>query len=120
MNVTNLPINRRLELFEDWYKEVNSRNGSFSFGNEIDLTPEQINDPSYIIPEWGCGVPHWMCEEKLGDKVGKLCKCNASGIEGTLLGVQCTYEDFYYKIKDKLTGEIIYDTACSHIEFLED
>lgn len=118
MNVTNLPLKVRLDLFNKWLSERSSSH-EFDFGNEIDLTKEQLSNPNYIIPEWGCGCPDWMYKERLSDKIGMRCStgCNDSIYEyGTFLGIQATYEDFYYKIM-KEDGKVVCSSCVGDIQF---
>lgn len=122
MNVTNLPLSDRIRIYQDWVEDIQSEyhqySPSFDVGNEIDLTPEQLSDPDYIIPEWGCGVPTWMIDERLSDKIGRKCIVKGSEESGIFLGIQCTYEDFYYKIQHE-DGQIRYHSCVSKLEFLD-
>lgn len=53
MKVHNFPIEKRLELFNQWCKklESSSEKDLFNTGNDIYITPYQLQDPGYIIPE---------------------------------------------------------------------
>lgn len=121
MNVTNLLIEERLKLFKEWLTRVRESN-NFDFGNEINFTKDQLLDPSYVIPEWGCGFPSWVKEEKLAENIGKKCY-TSDGVNihehGTFLGLQATYEDFYYRILTD-SGKESYDTCVCKIKFLSD
>ena len=132
MDVSNLPENERIELFNKWISN-RKRNGEFDFGNEINFTKSQLSDPNYIIPEWECSLPEWVFSKKLSEMIG--CKCSTgtpggeyadSRIRGTFLGLQATYEDFYYVIKSDVdirshnSGDIVYDTCVNGIKFYTD
>lgn len=123
MDVSNLPKWDRIRLFNKWVRGLKHKKGEFDFGNEINLTRSQLSDPNYIIPEWGCEIPEWMINEKLSEKIGMKCSTGTlmgnykdSGIRGTFLGIQATYEDFYYIINSDI-GDIIYDTCVNRIRF---
>lgn len=131
MDVSNLPENERIELFNKWL--TNRSSGEFNFGNEINFTKSQLSDPNYIIPEWGCKLPKWVFSRRLSEMIGRKCSTGTpggeytdSGIRGTFIGLQATYEDFYYIIKLDVSifnhkpGEIIYDTCVNGIKFYTD
>lgn len=123
MNVTSLPVEERLRLFNLWVKdreELNSKyEGCIPFeeyneGNHIDITDEQLKDPTYIIPEWNTTLPVFCFDEKLYEKIGR--KVYLNGRNGIFLGINCTYVDFYYKIK--FGDNIEYISCVANLKFL--
>lgn len=56
MKVHNFQIEKRMELFNRWVKKRGERDNNFikyfyDEGNDIYITPYQLQDPDYIIPE---------------------------------------------------------------------
>jgi hypothetical protein len=128
MNVTNLSIEERLKLFNEWLefrRKYDDMDESLSLddpdfgyyieGNDIYLTKEQSEDPNYILPEWGQPLPDWMIEES--KNIGK--KCIASrGVPGIFKGFVVSYTDYYYLITLD-TGKDILGSCVGHIQFID-
>lgn len=82
MNVSDLPLEERIRLYKEWQEYNDSREEVVNFGDpdfaysvfghDMYFTKEQLEDPNYIVPEFGMGLPDWMRE--LSSKIGKLIK----------------------------------------------
>lgn len=62
MKVHNFQIEKRMELFNRWVKKRGERDNNstkyfYDRGNDIYITPYQLQDPDYIIPEWDMTIP---------------------------------------------------------------
>lgn len=62
MKVHNFQIEKRMELFNRWVKKRGERDNNFTKyfydgGNDIYITPYQLQDPDYIIPRMEYDYP---------------------------------------------------------------
>lgn len=117
MNVTDFPIEKRLQLYNKWLQDRDSATANcfdayICCGNVVDLTVKEIKDPDYIIPEWKRPLPYWIKEYV--NKIGSWCKIDNT--KGLFVGYSYDYTDFYYRI---LTSKGITLFSCvGKIKFL--
>ena len=126
MKVHNFQIEKRMELFNRWVKKEGEEDGDtfdgyfydghfYNGGNYIYITPYQLQDPNYIIPEWNITIPSDL--RKLYNKIGKLCKIDGDVI-GYFAGIVCDYTDFYYRIVLEDKPESVLHSCVGNIEFI--
>lgn len=121
MKVHNFQIEKRMELFNRWVKKRGERDNNFTKyfydeGNDIYITPYQLQDPDYIIPEWNMTIPSRL--RKLYNKIGKLCKIDGDVI-GYFAGIVCDYTDFYYRIVLEDEPRSILHSCVGKIDFID-
>ena len=126
MNVSDLPSEERIRLYKEWQEYNDNREESLDFddpnftysvfGHDMYFTKEQLEDPNYIVPEFGMGLPDWMRE--LSSKIGKRCKAHKDKV-GTLIGMASSYEDYYYRIRYD-DGKTTLMSCVAPIEFFDD
>ena len=129
MNVTNLSIEERLKLFNEWLefrRKYDDMDESLSLddpdfgyyieGNDIYLTKEQSSDPNYKIPEWNELLPDSMIEES--KNIGKRCKLTYQDSFGTFKGFVSSYADYYYLVELD-NGEEKLLSCVGGLEFIE-
>lgn len=121
MKVHNFPVEKRLELFNLWSKKQEIKDNSevaiFDFGNDIYITPYQLQDPEYIIPEWNIKIPEYLRE--LYPKIGKLCRVPEKDFIGYFGGIICDYTDFYYRIVLEDEPRSILHSCVGTIDFID-
>lgn len=119
MKVHNFPIEKRLELFNQWCKklESSSEKDLFNTGNDIYITPYQLQDPGYIIPEWGIKIPENL--RKLYPKIGKLCRVPEKDFIGYFSGIVCDYMNFYYRVVLEDEPRSILHSCVEKIDFID-
>lgn len=132
MNVTNLSNEERERLFQEWLnfrKEIDDSDTDLSWdhpdfwyyteGNDVYLTKEQIEDPDYILPEWGQSLPDWMREES--KFIGKKCRVHYKGEMITVVfeGFLSSYVDYYYRVRLNDGREKLL-SCVGGLEFIDD
>ena len=127
LDVTNLPKEERLRLFEEWLdarerdlngEEMNPFNSEYTEylleGHGMYLTKEELSDPSFPL-EWE-KLPEWVYEDIL-PHIGKKIRYE-NYPEGILLGIYLSYADIYYWWKDS-SGQEHLSSCVGHAEYLD-
>nr|DAT90342.1 MAG TPA: hypothetical protein [Caudoviricetes sp.] len=127
LDVTNLPKEERLRLFEEWLdarerdlngEEMNPFNSEYTEylleGHGMYLTKEELSDPSFLL-EWE-KLPEWVYEDIL-PHIGKKIRYE-NYPEGVLLGIYLSYVDIYYWWKDS-SGKEHLSSCVGHVKYLD-
>lgn len=127
LDVTNLPKEERLRLFEEWRnarerdlngEEMNPFNAEYTEylleGHGMYLTKEELSDPSSFL-EWE-KLPEWVYEDIL-PHIGKKIRYE-NYPEGILLGIYLSYVDIYYWWKDS-SGKEHLSSCVGHVKYLD-
>lgn len=127
LDVTNLPKEERLRLFEEWRnakekdlneEDMNSFNAEHTEylleGHGMYLTKEELSDPSFLL-EWE-KLPEWVYEDIL-PHIGKKIRYE-NYPEGVLLGIYLSYVDIYYWWKDS-SGKEHLSSCVGHVKYLD-
>lgn len=83
----------------------------------IYITPYQLQDPDYIVPEWNTKIPEYLKE--LYPKIGKLCRVPEKDFIGYFGGIVYDYTDFYYRIVLEDEPRSILHSCVGGIDFID-